>query len=388
MAVQSLPDDTQAGTTPEQVQADTCAVLEDEAAAKRPRIGVAQGEFAHACPILSMEDAARALREGKPVAFPTETVFGLGADARSNEAVAKIYQAKGRPSDNPLIVHVGCMEQITFVESISDTAQKIGERFWPGPLSIVFKHKDGICSRVRAGQDSVAVRIPSHPVAQELLKLANVPVAAPSANISGKPSPTCTEHVQKDFGSRIGGVVDGASCNVGVESTVIKVDEGAAPRVTVLRPGNVTVEMLETVVGSGNVILDAHLTSANATPLAPGMKYRHYAPDASLHCVVGSDSFLKKTVESALQSHKRVGLMMTRENMFFDFFQSHSSVCVVNLGSRYDVEDICKRLFFCLRSLDESDVTQIFSETVEADGVGLAFMNRLLKAASNRVIHE
>jgi L-threonylcarbamoyladenylate synthase len=280
------------------------------------------------------------------------------------------------------------MEQITFVESIGDTARAIGDKFWPGHLSIIFKHKSGICQKVRAGLDSVAVRIPSHPVARELLRIADVPVAAPSANMSGKPSPTCTRHVAQDFGSRIGGVVDGESCNVGVESTVIRIEEGRNPRVTILRPGNVTKEMLETVAGEGNVILDAHLTSTDAQPLAPGMKYRHYAPDVPLFCVDGADAFFRTTVESALQNHDRIGVMITRENSYRPLFEAHPSIRVVDLGSRHDVEEMCQNLFFCLRALDESDATQIFSEIVADDGAGFAFMNRLLKAASNQVIRE
>lgn len=347
-----------------------------------------QRTAASLCPVLSVDSAVDILRKGETVAFPTETVFGLGADARNGDAVAKIFEAKGRPSDNPLIVHVGCMEQISFVETIPEVARKIGERFWPGPLSIVFKHRAGICERVRAGLDTVAVRIPSHPVAVQLLKAAAIPVAAPSANISGKPSPTCTRHVQQDFGDRIGGVVEGQSCDVGVESTVIKIDDGHKPCVTILRPGAITIMMLEAVVGEGNVQLDAHLSNQSARPLAPGMKYRHYAPEAPMLCVEGQDDFFRSVVESALQKHSKVGVLITRENASRAFFEEHPGIVVADLGSRGDVEELCKNLFFCLRVLDDSAIAQIFSETVEQDGVGLAFMNRLLKAASNNVLKQ
>lgn len=336
--------------------------------------------------ILSVPLAATKLQQGEVVAFPTETVFGLGADATNDAAVAKIFRAKGRPSDNPLIVHVASIDQITFVEEISDTAQKLAQKFWPGPLSIVFKHRSGICDKVRAGLDTVAVRIPAHPVALELLKAANVPVSAPSANISGKPSPTCTQHVLDDLANRgISGVVDGACCEVGVESTVVKL---TGNKVTILRPGKVTKQMLETVVGTGNVHLDAHLKTEDETPLAPGMKYRHYAPEVPLLCVEGSDEFFRDTVLEGLKTHKLVGVMYTSENEHKKEFERDDRILALNLGSRNDVAALCQNLFSCLRSLDQSKVTQIFSETVPAEGLGFAFMNRLLKAASNQIVTE
>jgi len=340
------------------------------------------------CPILSVSAAAEKLQQGEVVAFPTETVFGLGADATNERAVAKIFEAKGRPSDNPLIVHVASIEQIDFVEDISDTVQALAEKFWPGPLSIVFQHKAGICERARAGLDTVAVRVPNHPIAQALLQAANVPVAAPSANLSGKPSPTRTEHVIHDLKGRISGVVDGSSCDVGLESTVIRVFEkqGEPPEIVILRPGGITREMLSTVVP--NVRLDSALKKDDDVPLAPGMKYRHYAPEAPLVCLNGSDDFFVQTVKKALHSRQRVGVLISRENEFASFFESEENVEVAYLGSRSNVKEISRNLFDCLRRLDQRNVDRLFAETFPDIGLGTALMNRLRKAASNCVMKE
>jgi len=277
---------------------------------------------------------------------------------------------------------------VTFVEEITDLHRALADAFWPGPLSIVFKHRHGICDRVRAGLDTVAVRIPNHPVALELLNTCKLPIAAPSANISSKPSPTKTEHVLHDLAGRISGVVAGQSCDVGVESTVIQLlQEGDEPQIVILRPGKITKSMLETVVP--NVRLDACLTSDKETPRAPGMKYRHYAPSAPCACIEGSDHFFFETAGAALDNHKRIGLMLTKENTYRADFESMPDVEVVLLGSRNNIDEICQNLFHCLRRLDAmEDVTQIFSETFSTEGVGYAAMNRLLKAASNHVISQ
>lgn len=342
-----------------------------------------------ACPILSIAEAAEKLRAGEVVGFPTETVFGLGADATNDEAVAKIFRAKGRPSDNPLIVHVASMDQITFVKEIPEAARKLGDEFWPGPLSIVFEHSHGICERVRAGLDTIAVRIPSHPVALELLRKANVPVAAPSANTSGKPSPTRTEHVVHDLTGRIAGVVHGASCDVGLESTVVRLfsqPDGSCEAI-ILRPGGVTQEMIAKVIP--NVSLDSALKSEKETPLAPGMKYKHYAPDAPLVILKGSDEFFKKTVEDALDTAGvTIGVMVSKESPCLKFLEANERIEVRILGAKSDLPEISQNLFHSLRSLDGSGVSRIFSECFANTGLGEALMNRLMKAASNQVLIE
>jgi L-threonylcarbamoyladenylate synthase len=325
-------------------------------------------------------DAAHFLRENEVVALPTETVYGLGGNAESDEAVAKIFAAKGRPSDNPLIIHIAEREQLNrFVTEVPEKAEVLMDAFWPGPLTIIFKMKEGVLSdKATAGLGTVGVRIPNHPVALALLKACGLPIAAPSANSSGKPSPTNAVHVMDDLNGKIAGVLDGGATGVGVESTVIDCTE-VVP--VILRPGGVTKEQLEAVIGE--VRVDPALTDEAAKPKSPGMKYRHYAPNAPLYMVSGTKEFLQGLVEEKRQEGLRVGVLTTLENVEF----YHADV-VFACGSRAELETVAAALYDTLRRFNESDVDVIYSEIFPSTGVGHAVMNRLQKAAGNKLITE
>ena len=325
-------------------------------------------------------DAAHFLRENEVVALPTETVYGLGGNAESDEAVAKIFAAKGRPSDNPLIIHIADREQLNrFVEEIPAKAEILIDAFWPGPLTVIFKKKEGVLSeKATAGLATVAVRMPDHPVALALLKVCGLPIAAPSANSSGKPSPTNAVHVMDDLNGKIAGVLDGGATGVGVESTVIDCTESVP---VILRPGGVTKEQLEAVIGE--VRVDPALTDEAAKPKAPGMKYRHYAPNAPLYMVSGTREFLQRLVEGKRQEGLRVGVLTTMENVEF----YHADV-VFACGRRAELETVATALYDTLRRFNETDVDIIYSEVFSSTGVGHAIMNRLQKAAGNKLITE
>lgn len=326
-----------------------------------------------------LEEAAKLLKEGETVAFPTETVYGLGADATSDQAVDKIFVAKGRPSDNPLIIHIGskqALEQIA--KEIPSSAQALIDRFWPGPLTLVLKKKPGISEKVTAGLETVAVRMPSHPVALDLLKKVNLPIAAPSANLSGKPSPTLAKHVLADLHGRISGIVDGGPTGVGVESTVLDCTEEIP---LILRPGGVTKEQIEAVVGEVHV--DKALLISGQAPKSPGMKYTHYAPNAPLYIVQGSRDFLQKKADEWRGQGKRVGILTTAENETF-----YNADVTLACGSRDDLSTVATHLYGALRSFNEHDVDFILSESFPEEGVGQAVMNRLMKAAGHQVILE
>ncbi|WP_416828077.1 L-threonylcarbamoyladenylate synthase [Ectobacillus polymachus] len=324
-----------------------------------------------------LQEAANLLQQGEVVAFPTETVYGLGADAMKNEAVRKIFEAKGRPSDNPLIVHIADAEQLTpIVSSISPLAHVLMETFWPGPLTLIFPSSDRVATRVTAGLNTVAVRMPDHPVARALLKMANVPVAAPSANVSGRPSPTLASHVYADLNGKIAGIVDGGATGVGVESTVLDITSEVP---TILRPGGVTKEQLEAVIGP--VELDKGLQDESLKPKAPGMKYKHYAPKAPLTIVEGSPSYIEQLASQ--QQGKKVGILTTEENA--DFYRADY---VLACGKRADLATVAAHLYDTLRQFDEVDVDVIYSESFPKEGMGIAIMNRLVKAAGHQIIVE
>ncbi|MDR7078617.1 L-threonylcarbamoyladenylate synthase [Neobacillus niacini] len=325
-------------------------------------------------------DAAHFLQEDEVVALPTETVYGLGGNAKSDVAVEKIFAAKGRPMDNPLIIHIADKKQINaFVKEIPEKAEILMERFWPGPLTIIFKKKNGVLSdKATAGLDSVAVRIPDHPVALALLKKCQLPIAAPSANSSGKPSPTNAQHVMDDLNGKIAGVLDGGSTGVGVESTVVDCTEEIP---VILRPGGVTKEQLEAVVGE--VQLDAALSDEASKPKAPGMKYQHYAPNAPLYLVDGSKSFLQRLIGEKQNEGLRVGVLTTEETV-----QYYKSDVVIACGKRAELETVATALYETLRNFNQEKVDIIFSEMFPTTGVGHAIMNRLQKAAGNKIIIE
>lgn len=324
-----------------------------------------------------IEEASLLLRNQEVVAFPTETVYGLGADATSEQAVDKIFKAKGRPSDNPLIVHIGDVEQLdSIVAEVSETAREIMKAFWPGPITLIFPKKGFVAENVTAGLDSVAVRMPSHPVALALLKKASVPVAAPSANLSGKPSPTSAQHVMNDLEGRISGIVDGGTTGVGLESTVLDCTEDIP---VILRPGGVTKEQLEALIGE--VRVDQALKDEKEAPKSPGMKYTHYAPNAPLIIVKGSEKFLQEQVEYFQKQGKKVGVLTTHENK-----NSYHADQILTCGYRDKLETVASELYHVLRSFNDYDVDVILSESFPEHGVGQALMNRLVKAAGHQFI--
>lgn len=326
-----------------------------------------------------LKEAARLLRENEAVAFPTETVYGLGANAMDDEAIAKIFAAKGRPSDNPLIVHIGTKSQLDgIVREIPPVAEKLMEHFWPGPLTIILPRKEGISERVTAGLNTVGVRMPDHPVALALIEEANVPVAAPSANRSGRPSPTLASHVYEDLNGKIAGIVDGGATGVGVESTVIDCTSEVP---TILRPGGITKEQLEAVIG--NVSLDPALKDEKEKPKSPGMKYTHYAPKAPLSIVEGSCEFIQRIVDEKKKEGFKVGVLTTEE-----YQHVYSADVVLSCGMRNDLASVATKLYDVLRTFDASEVDVIFSESFPNEGIGNAIMNRLTKAAGHHIITE
>nr|WP_297572593.1 L-threonylcarbamoyladenylate synthase [uncultured Peptostreptococcus sp.] len=324
---------------------------------------------------------AAMLADGKTVIFPTETVYGLGANALDEDAAAKIYQAKGRPSDNPLLVHVADKKDVyDLVENIDGRAKLLMEKFWPGPLTIVFKKKDIIPDRTSGGLDTVAIRMPSDPVARQLIRRAGVPIAAPSANISGRPSPTKPDHIIRDMDGRVDGILVGGPCNYGVESTIVDLSSGIA---MVLRPGSVTLEMLKEVLGQ--VELDPSLKNKddNIKAKAPGMKYKHYSPQAQVYIVKASDldDFAQKVDALCLENEKKklkTGVM-TRSS------DGHAYQAI-----RFDLgesdADLAKNLFDVLIGLDRESVDIAYVPYFEEKGLGVAIMNRLKKAAAYRII--
>ena len=328
---------------------------------------------------LTIPEAALLLQNKELVAFPTETVYGLGADATSDEAVAKIFAAKGRPNDNPLIVHIGTLEQLdSVVSEIPDVAKKLMDAFWPGPLTVILPKQTGLSMEVTAGLPSVGVRMPSHPVALALLQAANLPIAAPSANVSGRPSPTTAQHVLEDLDGRIAGIVDGGGAEIGLESTVI--DCTVEPPV-ILRPGGVTKEAIEAIIGLVNT--DEVRKNSDFSPKSPGMKYKHYAPRAPMTIVKGSEAFFQKVIDEAREQGKRVGILATEENK-----EKYEADVILICGTQQDLASIATKLYDALRSFDQYDIDVIYSESFSEVGLGKAIYDRLLKASGYRVMEE
>jgi len=337
-----------------------------------------------------LQQAAEILRKGGLVAFPTETVYGLGADALNSEAVEKIFIAKGRPVDNPLIVHVANPKDIEpLVRKIPDVATTLMELFWPGPLTLILPKSDLVPSSVSAGLDTVGIRIPAHPVALALLKAARIPIAAPSANLSGRPSPTSAAHVLKDLNGKIDAVIDGGKTSVGLESTVLDIT-GQVP--TILRPGGVTYEQLAEVLGQ--VGMDPALSQPEPNsalkPRSPGMKYTHYSPRAEIWLVVGTEEQVAKKLKSLVGENraagKRVGIMSTEEMLFYSREYNPKPDHWEILGSKDDLNGIATRLYQALRNCDRYHLDIVFAQTLPETGIGVAIMNRLLKAAGGKII--
>lgn len=330
-----------------------------------------------------MEEASLVLRRGGMVAFPTETVYGLGADALDGKASAKIYAAKGRPSDNPLIVHISDIEQLeNLVREIPDNARKLMDAFWPGPLTLVFKKSKSVPDGTTGGLDTVAVRMPNHNVALELIRTSKVAIAAPSANTSGRPSPTTAKHVEDDLTGKIDMIIDGGAVGIGIESTIVDVTSDIP---VVLRPGYITMDMIEEVVGS--VSIDKAITgplSSDVKPKAPGMKYKHYAPKADLIMFEGE---LDKVVEHInfltdknIKSAIKTGIIASEETK--DMYKNGE---ILMIGSRNNEDTIAHNLYGVLRKFDDMNVDVIYGETFDDNRLGQAIMNRLLKAAGYHV---
>lgn len=334
----------------------------------------------------ALKEAGEIIKKGGLVAFPTETVYGLGGDALNENSSGKIYHAKGRPSDNPLIIHICRMEDLPrIVKEIPDAAKKLAAAFWPGPLTMIMNKSDKVPYATTGGLDTVAVRMPEHKTALRFIQEAGGYVAAPSANISGKPSPTLAKYVAEDMDGRIEMIIDGGEIGIGLESTIIDLTEKVP---MILRPGYITKEMLEAVLGEVRVdktILD---DSSGQAPKAPGMKYRHYAPKGDLTIINGQQerviAEINRRVQHMQQEGKKAGVIGTDDTVAF-----YRADSVKSAGNRADEETIAHALYRILREFDDEDVTVIYSEafdkTMENGGIGQAIMNRLLKAAGHHM---
>ena len=322
--------------------------------------------------------AAKILREGGLVAIPTETVYGLGANGLSEDAVMKIFQAKGRPQDNPLILHLYGAEQMAdYCENIPECAYLLAEKFWPGPLTMVLPAKPIVPKRTTGGLSTVAVRCPDSDITREIIRLAGVPLAAPSANISGKPSTTTAEHVRHDHDGRIAAIVDGGSCRVGVESTIVDLTETPA---RLLRPGGITPEQLVEVLGE--LTVDKAVTAQidqDTVVKAPGMKYKHYAPDCAVLIIAGS----REAAATYIHSHFAPG---DRVLCFEEELPLYATCAPLAYGKESDVNTLSAGLFAALRELDDPAVKRVFARCPVGGGVAYAVQNRLKKAAGFHII--
>lgn len=330
-----------------------------------------------------MEQAGEILKQGGLVAFPTETVYGLGANALDEEAAKKTYAAKGRPSDNPLIVHIADVEALDeIVLQVSDKAKRVMEKFWPGPLTLIFEKSEKVPYGTTGGLQTVAVRMPVDEIALELIKKGGGYVSAPSANTSGRPSPTSAQHVADDLAGKIEMILDGGNVDIGVESTIL--DMTVEPPM-ILRPGAITKEMLEEVIGEVEVDKTLLSDDGSTAPKAPGMKYRHYAPKAQLIIVEGETEEAVKAIKQIAYEQMRlgykVGIIATNETV-----NDYTTGVIKNIGTRSNENSIAKNLYKVLREFDEEEVSYIYSEAFTHDGIGNAIMNRLEKAAGHHTI--
>jgi len=355
--------------------------------------------------------AAEILKAGGLVAFPTETVYGLGADALQKEAVCKIFAAKGRPSDNPLIVHIADIASLdNLVAEKPPIWEPLAHKFWPGPLTMIFKKSPIIPDEITAGLDTVAIRMPVHPIAMALIKASGLPIAAPSANSSGYPSPTLASHVYEDLNGKIDLIIDGGKADVGLESTVLDITVDPP---LILRPGGVTLEQLRTV--NPDISLDPALSNepdftvlsqanlnvndvlknkrrdfqAKFIPKSPGLKYKHYAPKAQLIIVDGELDKIVNTINNLVDglenSKKRIGILATDQTKDY-YKEGNKNIIVMSLGNRDHPEEIASNLFRRFREMDEHEVDVIFTEGINKNGIGLAIMNRIKKAAGFNII--
>jgi len=322
----------------------------------------------------NMENIARAagvIKAGGLVVFPTETVYGLGANALDPSAAHKIYEAKGRPSDNPLIIHLADVADAEKYSYTCDLYYKFAAKFLPGPLTVILPKRGIIPDEVTGGLATVALRVPSNPIANALIRATGVPIAAPSVNLSGKPSPTTVEHVIEDMNGRVDVIIDGGDSAIGLESTIIKIDGG---KVTLLRPGGITYEEL-TAVHADIILSDSVTGKFDGIPDAPGMKYRHYAPDAKVYLIDADDGDFYEYVNR----HGDVGVLCYEEDIAYIANKN-----IISIGHRRDYDEQAHNLFKCLREFKNVEI--IYARMPERDGIGLALFNRLVKAAGFEVI--
>ncbi len=333
-----------------------------------------------------LKAAADILKNGGLVAFPTETVYGLGGDGLKEDAAKKIYTAKGRPSDNPLIIHISNMDMLKeLVTEIPEKARLLAEKFWPGPLTMIFPKSEKVPLGTTGGLKTVAVRMPDHPIALALIEESKVFIAAPSANTSGRPSPTLASHVYEDMNGKIEMILDGGKVGIGIESTIVDLTEKVP---VILRPGYITKAMLEEVIGV--VEIDKAILAAkpdkNLIPKAPGMKYKHYAPKADLTIFEGDEEKVIAEINvralEKLKAGEQVGIIATKESK-----GKYKGGKVAVIGSRKEESEIARGLYEILRDFDQMEVDYIFSESFASDDLGQAIMNRLLKAAGYQVVH-
>lgn len=311
------------------------------------------------------------------VVFPTETVYGIGASALSDDAVNAIYLAKGRPSDNPLIVHVASQEDISnYAKDIPAYAKLLMDRFMPGPLTLVLHKQEHVSKRVTGGLETVAIRIPNHPIALEIINIAGLPICAPSANLSGKPSSTQAEHVLQDFDGKVDIVIDGGPTTIGLESTVLDLTSKIP---TILRPGQVTQAMIESVLGLK--IQDASDTAISEGPKSPGMKYQHYAPKGRLILIRGSFEKVVEYLQKWVASHPETGIICPSE-----YAKQIKSNSLIDLGSLSQIDLIGSKIFAALREMDKRNVSFILMPVLPEEGLGIAIMNRLYKASSHQIM--
>lgn len=319
-----------------------------------------------------LDRVAQLLQSEEVVAFPTETVYGLGADATSSQAIQGIYQAKGRPSDNPLIVHIAQRSQLMELTTyVPPKAQQLMDQFWPGPLTIILNVKrQAVAPEVTAGLATIGIRMPDHPLALELIRQVGRPIAAPSANTSGKPSPTTAQHVMDDLAGKIAAVVDGGETGVGLESTVIDLTSEVP---TILRPGGVSAEEIRLCIGLVKMV---GVDKQEAAPKSPGMKYRHYSPEQPVWIV---ETDWADTVAKLLKKGEKIGILASDDVL--SQFQTEA-IATYSLGAQSDITQASKRLYSGLRALDKTEVTIILVQAYKKSGLGIAYMNRLEKASS------
>jgi len=334
-----------------------------------------------------ISEASEILRKGGLVAFPTETVYGLGGDAKDKEASRKIYAAKGRPSDNPLIVHIARFSQLQEIsKDLPENAKKLADAFWPGPLTMVVNKNEVIPYETTGGLDTVAVRMPNNPIALALIEESGCMIAAPSANTSGRPSPTKASHVYEDLSGKIDAILDGGAVDIGLESTIVDLTEDV---VTILRPGYINMEMLKEVVGEvridPGIVYNDKGTTSGAKPKAPGMRYKHYAPKGDLTIISGDEdkvvAKINELTKQAIESGSKVGIIATSETA-----DRYSDGQILVIGDRSDEGSIAHNLYDILRKFDELGVDLIYSESFATPNMGQAIMNRLLKAAGQKTL--